>query len=65
MFPLALSAQVSPLQVEVNVGTGVSVQEVGGEDGFEGEAGDGAAFGPVRQARKLKSLFLQTAGCGT
>lgn len=43
--PFALSAQVSPLQVEVNVGVGVPVQEFSGRDGFEGEAGDGATFG--------------------
>ena len=45
MFPFAVSAQVSPFQVEVNVGTGVPVQEFAGRDGFEGEAGDGATFG--------------------
>ncbi|GMR11923.1 MAG: hypothetical protein BMS9Abin29_0109 [Gemmatimonadota bacterium] len=45
VVPYAVSAQVSPLQVEVNVGTGVSVQEFAGREGFEGKAGDGATFG--------------------
>ena len=45
MFPFALSAQVSPFQVEVNLGTGVPVQEFAGPNGFEGEVGDGATFG--------------------
>lgn len=44
-FPSAASAQVSPLQVEVNVGAAVSVQEFAGREGFEGEAGDGSTFG--------------------
>ena len=33
------------MQVEVNVGIGVPVQEFAERDGFEGEAGDGATFG--------------------
>jgi opacity protein-like surface antigen len=45
VFPVAVSAQVSPLQVEVNVGAGVPVQEFAERAGFEGEAGDGATFG--------------------
>ena len=45
VLPFAVSAQVSPLQVEVNVGAGVSVQEFAGVEGFEGEAGDGTTFG--------------------
>ncbi len=45
VFPTAVSAQVSPLQVEVNVGASVSVKEFAGREGFEDEAGDGSTFG--------------------
>ena len=43
--PAVLSGQVSPLQIEVNVGVALPVQELSGEEGFEGEATSGATFG--------------------
>lgn len=45
VLPFAVAAQVSPLQVEVNVGAGVAVQDFAEREGFEGEAGDGTTFG--------------------
>jgi len=61
VFPFALSAQVSPLQIEVNVGAGVPVQEFAGREGFEGEAGGGATFG-VHFALTTRSYLTWYAG---
>ncbi len=49
------------MQVEVNVGAGVSVQDFGGRDGVEGEAGNGATFG-VHFALSTRSYLTWYVG---
>lgn len=44
-LPGAAAAQLSPVQLEVNLGAAVPVQEFSGPEGFEGEAGMGTSFG--------------------
>jgi hypothetical protein len=44
-LPGALAGQLSPIQLEVNVGAAVPVQEFSGPEGFEGEVETGASFG--------------------
>ena len=60
-LPLAVSAQVSPLQVEVNFGVGVPVQEFSGPGGFEGEAGEGTTLG-VHFALSTRSYLTWYVG---